>query len=94
MYVLRTTRRKVPVYQSENLEDVLEEYNRRVDIHGEGKYSIYDCIKEEEVDVENIKTRDFEYGDTELSEPVSEDSDNSLYEAVRYRTEPSSDSSD
>lgn len=94
MYVLRTTRKRLPIFQDADLDKVLEIYYARIEKYGKDKFEILDCIKEELLDVESIETRHFDGGDTGVSESVSEDTDFSLYGALGDTTESSSESPD
>lgn len=87
-------RRKLPIYQTEDLELVKEQLAIRAEKYGIEKYEIFDCVKEEVIDVESIKTGYFDGGDSELSESLSENTDFSLYGALGDTTESSSESPD
>lgn len=94
MYVVRTVRKRVPIFQSTKVEDVLEIYYSREDKYGKGKYEIFDSKKEKIVDAEDLKRRHSSRSDTGVRESVSEDSDLSLYGAIGDTAESTTDSPD
>ena len=92
MYVIRTVRKHVPIFQSDNEDDVLEIYQTRVDRYGKGKHEIFDCVKGEVVDAEDIKKGRSSGSDSGVQESVSEDPDISLYAAIGDDSESTTDS--
>jgi len=94
MFVLRTTRKKVPLYEGTDKEKLLEIYYARVNKYDSSKFEIYDCIKGAVVNVKNIERRHSSERATDVRESVSKDSDRTLYATLGDRVEPTTDSPD
>ena len=92
MYVLRTVRRQLPIFESKKLQDVVDALDKRARQYGKDKYEIFDCVEKELVDVKDIEGGHSSGFTADVSEPVSEDSHRTLYEALGDSTESSSDS--